>query len=278
MNPRELLLVTAKRFREAGVPDPETDGALLLSSLCGKPPLELRLDTETVLPGQVLADFDRLVSFRLRRMPLQYLLRETSFCGRSFHVDQRVLIPRPETELLCAWALEILEGRRNPRILDVCCGSGCIGLTLKAELPDAFIVLTDISSEALEVCRENASRLGVSAIFHCGDLLEDLPFPPFDLIVSNPPYIPCGECATLQPEVRMEPLLALDGGPDGLNYYRRLISQAPAFLSAGGTILVEMGENEAAAIDSLLRNNGFSSIHIRQDLSGTERMISAVLN
>ena len=148
MNPRSLLLDTARLFRKNGILDPETDAALLLSSLTGLAPLSLRLNSDMALDDAVLTKYQALVARRLQRVPVQYILGETYFCGRRFQVDARVLIPRPETELLCEWALDLLRNASSPRILDLCCGSGCIGLTLKAERPDAAVTLSDISSDA----------------------------------------------------------------------------------------------------------------------------------
>ena len=149
MTPCQLIRHTAARFRSAGIPDPENDSALLLASLCGGEPLSLRLDTDTILEEPLLSRYELLTRQRLERIPLQYILGEAPFCGHLFMVDPRVLIPRPETELLCAWALDILKNYRDPRVLDLCCGSGCIGLSLKAASPEIRVTLSDISANAL---------------------------------------------------------------------------------------------------------------------------------
>ena len=215
MTYRELIRCTAKRFQAAGIPDPENDAALLLSHLTGKPALELRLDSNTEPDPDVLSAYGELTENRLRRIPLQYLLEEAPFYGRIFKVDPRVLIPRPETALLCEWALDTLRGVSSPRVLDLCCGSGCIGLTIKAEHPDSDVTLSDISSDALNVTAVNAVRLALDVSIRQSDLFQDLSGIRFDLIVSNPPYIRSSDCNTLQPEVMKEPRLALDGGKDG---------------------------------------------------------------
>lgn len=275
MTPRELLLSTTQKFRAAGIPDPETDGALLLSSLCGTAPLSLRLDTETILSEKILSDYEALTARRLQRIPLQYLLREAPFFGRMFSVDPRVLIPRPETEMLCEWALEILKEISFPRVMDLCCGSGCIGLTVKAERPDADVILSDISADALNVSRDNAVRLGVSVSFRQSDLLDGFSPALYDLIVSNPPYIPTEDCSNLQAEVQKEPMLALDGGKDGLDLYRRMIPEAKRFLLPGGALLMELGEKESEAVSLILSDSGYGKIEIRKDLNGIQRMILA---
>ena len=277
MTPRELIRVTAGRFQAAGIPDPGYDSALLLSYLCGEPPLKLRLDTETELSPGLLKQFENLAARRLRREPLQYLLGESWFCGRRFRVDRRVLIPRPETELLCEWALEAIAEVPSPRVLDVCTGSGCIGLTLGAERPDARITLTDLSVEALQAARENAQVLGVNVRLIQSDLLGSVPKgEKFDLILSNPPYIPTAECRGLQEEVLREPVMALDGGEDGLDFYRRLASDVPAFLFPGSSLMAEAGAGEAEAILCLLKEAGFTGLQVRKDLAGIDRMIRAI--
>ncbi len=278
MNPRDLIRSAAAVFRDAGIPDPENDAALLLSGLTGKPSLELRLDMDTDLSASVLDDYQKLAEKRLSRIPLQYLLGEAPFCRRTFKVDSRVLIPRPETELLCGWALDILENVKAPRVLDLCCGSGCIGLTIKAERPDAAVTLSDISSDALNVTAVNAVRFSLDVSIRQSDLFAGLSGSDYDLIVSNPPYIPSSECRSLQPEVLKEPLLALDGGPDGCDLYRRIICGAGAVLAPGGKLLMEMGIEESDFIASLLSEQGYTGIEIRKDFAGIDRMVLATLN
>ena len=275
MNPRELIRAAALRFRNAGIPDPENDAALLLSHLTGRPPLELRLDMDTLLDASVLSGFEELALKRLDRIPLQYLVGKAPFYHRSFLVDSRVLIPRPETELLCEWALELIKGRPSPRILDLCCGSGCIGLTLKAEYPDAQVTLSDISADALAVASQNAEALSLDVVLHRGDLLKGFPECSFDLILSNPPYIPAGDCDSLQPEVLREPRLALDGGMDGCDVYRRIADGARSVLAPGGQLLMELGIDEAEQVSSLLSTCGYTGIRIKNDYAGIQRMILA---
>lgn len=273
MTCRELIRRASESFCAAGIPDPVNDAALLLSHLTGRPPLALRLDEETVLDPSVIDSFKSLAEKRLSRIPLQYLLGEAPFYGRMFRVDSRVLIPRPETELLCEWALELLKDGSSPRILDLCCGSGCIGITLKAELPSASVTLSDISPDALDLAAENASLLGADVALCRSDLLEAFSGTSFDLIISNPPYIPSADCDTLQEEVLREPRLALDGGKDGLSVYRRIVREAFPRLSPGGFLLMELGIGEDEAVSALLSDYGYESIQIREDLSGIRRMI-----
>lgn len=275
MTCRELIRRTAEQFCAAGVPDPVNDAALLLSKLTGQSPLSLRLDEDTVLDYRIADAYQSLVEQRISRVPLQYILGEAPFYRRLFRVDPRVLIPRPETELLCDWALEILKDHPLPRVLDLCCGSGCIGITLKAEKPDAFVTCSDLSTDALELAAENAELLGVDVAFCQSDLLDGFATSGFDLIISNPPYIPSAVCDTLQEEVLQEPRLALDGGLDGLSVYRRIIPDAFRSLVSGGILMMELGEGEDTEVEKLLLAGSFVSVEVREDMSGIRRMILA---
>ena len=276
MNPRSLLLDTAARFRAAGIPDPETDSALLLTFLTGQAPLSLRLDSDTELSAEILESFSEMAERRLAREPLQYITGEAPFFGRVFQVDSRVLIPRPETEELCAWALETLPVSDSCRVLDLCCGSGCIGLTLAAERPSLQVTLSDCSRDALDVAAANAARYSLQVSLRCGDLAEGLPPASFDCIVSNPPYIPSAECGVLQPEVLREPSLALDGGADGMDFYRRISDECVRILRPDGILLLELGYGESDAVSFLLAAAGFTGITVRKDFSGIARMMLAV--
>lgn len=277
MTPCILIRNTAKRFRDAGIPDPENDSSLLLSFLCGKPPLALRLDTDTELCPETVDTYLSLANRRMKREPLQYIVGEAPFLGRSFQVDSRVLIPRPETEELCRWALDTLPENSPFSLLDLCCGSGCIGLTVAAERPFAAVTLADISAEALAAASCNASRFHLRVAMHQGDLTEGLKNQSFDCIVSNPPYIPSEDCSLLQPEVLLEPRIALDGGTDGLAFYRRIAVEAARVLKDQGLLFLEVGYGESEDVSSLLSSAGFSGITVRNDFSGIPRMLMAVL-
>ena len=273
MNPRALLKATASAFRDAGIPDPEVDAALLLSHVTGQPPLSLRLDMTTVLSDDVLTRFDALVSRRLTRQPLQYLLNTQPFLGRDFYVDERVLIPRPETELLAERAIAALREHPHPIALDLCCGSGALAVSMSLEVPGAQVHAADLSPDALAVTAKNAELLGASVTLHQGDLFAAVPEPAFDVIVSNPPYIPSADCLALQEEVRREPMMALDGGTDGLDFYRRIASDAPKFLRPGGVLLLEVGFDQAEAVMALLAD--FADVQAHEDYQHIPRMIEA---
>ena len=277
MNPRQLIRETAAQFRQAGIPDPEVDSAALLSHVTGLAALLLRLDTDTALTEAQLSAFDGLRQRRLQRVPLQYLTHEQPFLGHSFYVDERVLIPRPETELLAERVIEALRAMDAPAALDLCCGSGCIGISAALAVPGAQVHAADLSPDALTVTRRNAEALGANVTLHQGDLFAAVEGLRFDLIVSNPPYIPAGECPALQPEVLREPVMALDGGADGLDFYRRIAREAPLHLTVGGMVFLEVGWDQAEAVCALMREAGFRETTAHKDLQGILRMVEARL-
>lgn len=276
MTPQTLLRETTALFRQAGIPDPAWDSALLLAHLTGRPALNLRLDTDTRLDADTLALYDELCRQRLQRRPLQYLLGVQPFLGRDFHVDERVLIPRPETELLAERAIAWLKTRERPTALDLCCGSGCIGISMALDVPGARVHAADLSPDALEVTRCNAAHLGAQLTLHQGNLFAAVEGMRFDLIISNPPYIPTAECRELQAEVLQEPGMALDGGADGYDFYRRIAQESPAHLLPGGLVLLEVGYGQAGAVADMMAASGFQTA-IHRDLQGIERMVEARL-
>ena len=275
MSFRQLLKDTACRFRAAGIPDPEVDAALLLARVTGRNPLTLRLDAEQGPTPDQLAAFEALCQRRLTREPLQYVLGDQPFLGRSFLVDSRVLIPRPETELLAERAIADLRRRRGEglRALDLCCGSGCLAVSMALEMPSVAVDASDLSPDALAVTGANAARLGASVTCLLGDLWDAVGETRYDVIVSNPPYIPAAACDALQPEVLREPRMALDGGADGLDFYRRIAEGAPRHLRPGGTLLLEVGHDQAGPVSDLLMAAGLTAVCAHPDLCGIRRMV-----
>lgn len=273
VTPRALILRAAQRLRSAGIPDATNDAALLLAHLTQREALPLRLDTDTNLSDALVQQYDGLILQRANRVPLQWLTGHQSFCGLDFRVTPDVLIPRPETALLAERSIALGRSQPDFSLLDLCCGSGCIAVTCALALPGARVTACDDSRPALEVAEDNARRLGASVSFRQGDLLNAVPDQRFHLIASNPPYIPSGDCPELQPEVRREPLLALDGGADGLDFYRRIAREAPAHLYKGGALLLEVGMGQAEAVTRLLRAGGFEDISVTDDLAGIPRMV-----
>lgn len=277
MTPRALLREAAERLRLEGIPDPEVDASLLLAYVTGGDSLALRLDDRPLSEKQE-AVFRALLEKRLTRAPLQYILGDQPFMGRSFRVDTRALIPRPETELLVERALNALTRCEvaHPLALDLCCGSGCIAATLALDAPRARVHASDLSPDALALARENCRALSAPVTLHEGDLFAPVSGLQFDVIVSNPPYIPSGACDTLQPEVLREPRMALDGGADGLAFYRRIAAEAPDRLAPGGVLLLEVGDGEAEAVRDLLASR-FPHVAVYPDLRQMPRMVEAAL-
>lgn len=212
--------------------------------------------------------------------PIQYVIGMTEFCGLDIEVNEDVLIPRPETEIL----VEVIEGlvhsqqsiAHSKRILDLCTGSGCIAIALTKKLPDCKIVASDISGKAIVLAKKNAERLGAERIeFVLSDLFNDLKGS-FDIIVSNPPYIAGYEFAGLQEEVLKEPRMALYGGEDGLDFYRRIFDSAGKFLKNGGHVAVEIGYGQSAQVKNILENaGGFRMVEVRKDSNGIDRVVVA---
>jgi len=224
-------------------------------------------DTDT-LPPAVQERFEALCQRRLAGEPVAYLTGTKAFYGLELHVDARVLDPRPDTETLVDWALEVLEGHPAPRLLDLGTGSGAIALALQHQRPDATVLAVDASLDALAVAQANAQRLGLPVQFRHGHWMQGIEGL-FDAIVSNPPYIPAADphLAALQ----HEPLQALASGADGLDDIRTLIAQAPAHLAPGGWLLLEHGWDQAPAVCTLLRSAGLEQVQGRKDLAGIVR-------
>ncbi|MDD3336961.1 MAG: peptide chain release factor N(5)-glutamine methyltransferase [Eubacteriales bacterium] len=276
MTIHEALQHARTLLEQATVPDPEQDALLMLSYLTGYSPMETRLHAGQALTDQQEQRLTSLLLSRTQRQPLQYLLQEQWFYGLRFYVDHRVLIPRQETEALCELGLQHIARLSAPAVLDLCTGSGAIAVTVKHECPQAEVCATDLSKDALEVAKRNSESNHAPIRLMQGDLFQPVGAERFDLILTNPPYIESTACRTLQPEVKNEPLLALDGGEDGLDFYRRIAREAHLHLTCGGLIAAEVGDGQAQAVAQLLTNSGFyDKVEIRLDLYGVQRIVSA---
>lgn len=224
-------------------------------------------DTDT-LPPAAQEQFQALCQRRLAGEPVAYLTGTKAFYGLELQVDARVLDPRPDTETLVDWALEVLDGHPAPRLLDLGTGSGAIALALQHQRPDASVLAVDASEDALAVARANATRLGLAVQFRHGQWMEGLEGV-FDAIVSNPPYIPAADPHLAA--LTHEPLQALASGADGLEDIRAIVAQAPAHLKPGGWLLLEHGWDQAPAVCTLLRSAGLEQVQGRKDLAGIVR-------
>lgn len=249
------------------------DAQLLLAHVLGKPRVWLIAHDDAAVDDEAAARFVAHSAERARGVPLAYLVGEREFHGLMLHVTPAVLVPRPDTEVLVDWALDLLDGpladRAAPAVVDLGTGSGAIALAVKHACPRVHMLALDVSGPALDVARANARRLGLDLSFAHGDWLSGLDGQPRDLLVSNPPYIDGDDphLAALQ----AEPVSALTPGPDGMADLRRIVAQAPAHLSAGAWLLLEHGHTQAEAVSAALASAGFGAIATRRDLAGLPR-------
>lgn len=274
----EALARIAAAFTQAGIEEPQREARLLLCAALDLPLASLFARGEEPL-GEAALRVDDWMRRRLNREPLSRIRGHREFRGRLFVTSPAVLDPRPETELLVDAALARLKvaGISRPRMLDLGTGSGAIIVSLLAESIEAIGVAVDISAEALAIAERNGAALGVAdqLTLLWGDFFAPVTGL-FDLVVSNPPYIPSGDLEALDAEVRdFDPALALDGGADGLDFYRQIIEAAPRHLSPGGILALELGIHQAGAVSALARKAGFSDLALHRDYSGIERHLTA---
>lgn len=273
-----LLRRAVAALEASGIETARPEAEWLLASLLGVDRFALHLDTARRLATPTIARYLGLVERRAAHEPLQYLLGWEDFHGLRLAVSPDVLVPRPETEGLVEWAIEVLAGRRDPVLADLGTGSGAIACAIARALPTAEVLAVEVSAGALAVASRNVRELSLSSRVRllAGDLFAPLGSIPasLDLVVANPPYLPSSVIASLPPEVsRHEPRAALDGGPDGMAVIRRIVAGAPAQLKPGGWLLMEIGEEQAGPLASLMAAEGFSGIRARRDLNGVERYI-----
>ncbi|MBQ7886149.1 MAG: peptide chain release factor N(5)-glutamine methyltransferase [Clostridia bacterium] len=251
MTIRELLKAATARLAAAGVPNADYDAAVMLGHVLGEDALMLRMNSWKEMPQEKLESYEAIVARREMREPMQYILSSTGFMGLEFHVEPGVLIPRPDTEILCEEALRRLAP--GARVLDIGTGSGALAVSIAKLGKDAQVTAVDVSDTALSIAAGNAERNGAAVRFVKSDCFAALEGDCFDMIVSNPPYINREEMAQLMDEVRREPELALFGGEDGLDFYRRISREASAHLKEGGCLLFEIGWQQKDAVSELLR-------------------------
>jgi release factor glutamine methyltransferase len=274
-----VLNWTEQRFRERSIGTPRLDAQLLLAHVLQHDRVYLYTHFDQPLAPDELAAYRALIQRRLGGEPVAYLVGKKEFHSLELDVDARVLVPRPDTEILVETALSLLAADAISRVVDIGTGSGAIALALKKERPGLEVLAVDRSPDAAAVARANAERLALAVEVLEGDLLAPVATRgPFALIVSNPPYIPSAEIATLAPEVRKEPLAALDGGPDGLAIIRRLIKDSPPLLEPAGTLALEVGDRQAQTIQQLFATDGrYQPATIAKDLASIDRVVYAKL-
>lgn len=275
MNYTEAFLMGMQKLKEAEIGEAQLDARLLLEEVCGTDHNTLLCHGDREVSEAEEEQYRKALEQRAVHVPLQHLLGYQNFMGLRFQVNEHVLIPRQDTEILVEEAMRYLHD--GMRILDLCTGSGCILLSLLHYSNDCEGVGVDISQEALQVAAQNAELLGIKADFLKSDLYEKVTGK-FDLLVSNPPYIERKVIPTLMEEVReYDPYIALDGGEDGLDFYRRIIGGAQDYLKRGGQILMEIGSGQAQAVSELLREAGFKEIDVCRDFAGLDRVVSGRL-
>jgi len=274
----DLIEWTTDYFKKNEILSPRLDAELLLGHVIEKSRLQLYLNFEKVVPKEQLAEYRELVKKRSQRVPVNYLINNKEFRSLDFYVDENVLIPRPETEVLVETILE--DKTEDRKFLDIGTGSGAIAISVAKERPNWEIFATDISTEVIQIAKRNAQNhdLEERISFLQGNLFEPIDSNMhFDWIVSNPPYIKSDELAKLMPEVRdYEPKIALDGGKDGLKLIRTIIEEAPLFLAKGGRIAIEIGFEQGDAVKNIIQENpAYTECDIIKDYSGKERVVIA---
>lgn len=276
---KQLNKATAQ-LEAAGIDTARLDAEVLLAYVLNSRRLALYVHVAKELTDEQIKRYENLIHHRLDRVPVAYLVGHKEFMGLNFAVTPDVLIPRPDTEVLAQGVIEHLQdfSGRAIKIADIGTGSGAICISILKFLDNAIAEAVDVSEKALDIARFNAEKFNVTdrIIFHEGSLFEPLAGKKFDVVISNPPYVLSGDLDNLQPEIYREPRIALDGGKDGLNFYREIIDAAPNFLNEDGFLALEVGANQAEAVVKLINDGGaFSYTQIWKDLANIERVVAA---
>lgn len=268
---------TKQRLEKAGIEDYVFEAKQIIMHITGFTPAQILTDYNKELSQFQENNLIALIHQREVRYPLQYIFGHWDFYGRPFKVGVGVLIPRADTETVVETALEVLKQRENPKVLDLCAGSGCVGITIAAEIPTAQVTMVEKFDEALRYAEENIKLNSVNASVLKGDVFDKPQFEneSIDLIVSNPPYIPNSEMKYCSPEVKFEPETALLAEDGGLEFYKAIIENYKSVLKIGGYICFEVGFKQAEKVKELLQNAGFKDIKITNDLNGIGRAVRA---
>lgn len=276
---KDLVKMGQTQLEKAGCPEPKLDAELLYQFMKNIDRTEFIMEWSDLVEDRICEKYFDLISIRATRRPLQHIIGSQEFMGLSFGVREDVLIPRHDTETVVVQAEEIIKNNKIKTVLDLCSGSGAIGVSLAKRYPGLKITASDSSAAAKALTQSNAKRNGVKIDVELGDLFVPLGRKKFDMIVSNPPYIPREVIGTLADEVRrFEPQDALDGGPTGLDFYQKIIADAPDHLKKAGWLVLEIGHDQAKAVRALLEEtDAFEEITIYQDLSQHDRTVVAHL-
>ena len=272
MTYREAIVLGESILRKADIVDAKTDSWLLLAMACKINHTYYYMHIDEEMTEEQAREFEVLIKKRAERVPLQYITGEQEFMGLTFHVNSNVLIPRQDTETLVEEALKVV--RPGMKIMDMCTGSGCVLISILKNAHDIEGIGYDISKQAINVAKENAKLNEVPAVFERSDLFEDVVENDFDVIVSNPPYIPTDVIATLMPEVaEFEPREALDGKGDGLYFYSKILEQCKNYMKPDGYVLFEIGCKQGDSVSTMMRLAGFSEVHVIKDLARNDRVV-----
>lgn len=271
MTYREAVEFGTKCLTDAGVPDAALDAWYLLQMVCKIERSYYYVHGEEDITQDAQKEYEIAVQKRAEHIPLQYIIGEQEFMGLRFKVNSNVLIPRQDTETLVEQVLKIVKP--GMKVLDLCTGSGCVLISVLKNAPELTGMGSDISKTALLVAKENAKLHEVDAEWVRSDLSDNIT-ETFDVIMANPPYIPTGEILSLMPEVRdFEPENALDGGADGLDFYRKIAGQVKDYLNPGGYVYMEIGYDQGEAVSELMRNAGFTEVEVIKDLARNDRVV-----
>ena len=272
MTYREAIVLGEKNLQQADIADAKTDSWLLLAMACKIDHTYYYMHIDEEMSEEQVREFEVLIRKRAERVPLQYITGEQEFMGLTFHVNSNVLIPRQDTETLVEEALKVIKP--GMKVMDMCTGSGCVLISILKNAHDVEGIGYDISKQAINVAKENAKFNEVPAVFERSDLFEDVVENDFDVIVSNPPYIPTDVVATLMPEVsQFEPREALDGKGDGLYFYSKILEQCKNYMKQDGYILFEIGCEQGDAVSTMMRLAGFSEGRVIKDLARNDRVV-----
>jgi len=279
MKIKEILTWAEDRIYKGTSSDiPAREAEILLEYILNISREKLYIKLYEEFPSEYLEEYKSAVSERASGKPLAYITHTKEFMSIPFFVDSSVLIPRPETEILVEEVITMAKNIKNPSVLDIGTGSGCIGLSIASYLKESYVCVTDISPEAIAIAKKNACHLSLTSLsFYCGDLFEPVKGLVFDIIVSNPPYISPEEMNTLSREVKdYEPYVALFGEEKGLFFYKKIIADAKNYLKKEGFLAFETGIAQASHVSNLMKIHGFEQIKIVKDLSGIERVVTGV--
>lgn len=272
----ELKRYGIQELKKASIDESEEKAKILLQYLLKYDNVKMIVNKDEIIPNEEIMDYEKMLNKLKEDMPLQYITNEANFMGLKFFVDERVLIPRYDTEILVEEVIQISKNiKNNPiKILDICTGSGAIAVALKKYISNSIVYAIDISKDALTVANKNAVNNNVEINFIHSNMFENIN-EKFDIIVSNPPYIRKDVIKTLNNDVKKEPSIALDGGVDGLEFYKILATESKRYLNSNGYIAVEIGYDQKKQVEGLYKENMWNEIYSKVDYSGNDRIVVA---